>query len=90
MEHMLKNVVFEVDNGNKVKRFVVRCMHRGSKHREGEFGVLDILTNTFVLFQLGRCREAAKAALNTCTVEQFNEWAKMIDDGLKNTASRGY
>jgi len=42
MESMLKDEMFEVDNGNKVKRFVVRCMKRKSKHREGEFGVLDV------------------------------------------------
>ena len=88
MENMLKDVTFEVDNGNKVKRFAVRCMRRGSKHRESSFGVLDVLTNTFVLLQHGRSRDGAKNVLNTCTVEQFNSWAKMIDDGMKTTASR--
>ena len=90
MESMLKDITFEVDNGNKVKRLVVRCMQPGNKHRGRSFGVLDILTNTFVLFQHGRSREAAKNVLNTCTAEQFNAWAKMIDDGLKNPAIRGY
>ena len=63
MESMLKDITFEVDNGNKVKRFVVRCMQPGNKHRGRSFGVLDILTNTFVLFQHGRSPRLVAALL---------------------------
>jgi hypothetical protein len=89
MENMLKDVTFEDCDGRKHKQFVVRCMQRRSKYRDSSFSVLDILTNTFVLFQRGRSRETAENVLTTCTVDQYNKWVKMSNDGLKHSASRG-
>ncbi|WP_109488514.1 hypothetical protein [Occallatibacter savannae] len=89
MEIMLKDVTIDLDNGLEAKRFLVRCMRRTSKYRPGSYGILDLLTNTFVM-RHSISRDAAKQALNSCTVAHYNHWARAVDNLLKRQASRGY
>jgi predicted Zn-dependent peptidase len=85
MADMLKDVTFKDSIGTH-PQYRVRCMRRGSKYRDSEFGILNVYTNTFVLFEDGRTRQQMLEVLKTVTFAQYEKWAQMKSEQL--TASR--
>ena len=75
MDTLIKDVTF---GGGK--QFVVRCMQRGSKYRSSLYGVLDIVSNTFVMSGQGMTKEEATYVLKTATLGEYEAWARHIHE----------